>query len=52
MSQENVELNRRFTEAFNRGDLKGVIALADPPPEYEAVRRDPDLAGVRRGSRD
>jgi hypothetical protein len=52
MSKENVELLRRTSDAANRGVLKVVIALVDPPPEYEAVRRVPDLAGVRRGSRD
>jgi uncharacterized protein len=51
MSEENVELLRRFTEAFNRGDLEGAIALVDPPPEFEFVASGviPDLAGVQRG---
>ncbi len=52
MSQENVELFRRFNEAFNRGDLEGAIALVDPPPEFEFVPFgvfDPDLAAVQRG---
>ena len=30
MSQENVELYRRGIEAFNRRDLEGFLALADP----------------------
>jgi ketosteroid isomerase-like protein len=52
MSQENVELFRRVTEAFNRGDLEGAIAIADPPPEFEFVPSGvliPDLASVQRG---
>jgi ketosteroid isomerase-like protein len=49
MSQENVELIRRFTEAVNRGDVAGAIALANPPPEYEFVPGLPlpDIAGLR-----
>jgi ketosteroid isomerase-like protein len=53
MSQENAELVRRITEAINRGDLDGAVAIAHPPPEFEF---DPstgvpqaDLLGVQRG---
>src|SRR6266542_1379749 len=52
MSQENVELFRRFNAAFNRGDLEGAIALVDPPPEFEFAFSGvfmPELAGVHRG---
>jgi uncharacterized protein len=52
MSQQNVELLRQITEAFNRGDIEGAIALADPPPEFEIVPSGvliPDLADVQRG---
>jgi ketosteroid isomerase-like protein len=51
MSGEDVELVRRFIEAFNRGDLEGAIALVDPPPESEFVPGDfgPELMGVQRG---
>jgi ketosteroid isomerase-like protein len=52
MSQENVELFRRFLAAFNRGDLEGAIALVDPPPEFEFVASGlllPDLSAVQRG---
>jgi hypothetical protein len=52
MSQENVDLFRRFIEAFNSGDLEGAIALADPPLEFESVPSvdfPPDLADVQRG---
>ena len=52
MSQENVELLRRFIEAFNRGDLEGALALADAPSEFEFVPSGvliPDLSGVLRG---
>jgi ketosteroid isomerase-like protein len=53
MSQENVELIRRITEAIDRSDLEGAVAIANPPPEFEF---DPatgvpnvDLLGVQRG---
>jgi uncharacterized protein len=52
MSQENVELLRRFIESFNRGDIEGAIALVDPPPEFEFVLSGlliPDLMAVQRG---
>jgi uncharacterized protein len=52
MSRENVELLRRITETFNRGDVEGALALIDPPPEFEFVPSGvviPDLAGVERG---
>jgi ketosteroid isomerase-like protein len=52
MSQENVDLLRRMTDAFNRGDVEGALALADPPPEFEFVPSGvliPDLAEVQRG---
>jgi ketosteroid isomerase-like protein len=52
VSQENVDLLRRITEAFDRGDLEHALALADPPPEFEFVPSGvliPDLASVQRG---
>jgi SnoaL-like domain len=52
MSEENVDLLRRITEAFDRGDLEDALALADPPPEFEFVPSGvliPDLASVQRG---
>jgi hypothetical protein len=56
MSQENAELVRRITEAINRGDLDGAVAIAHPPPEFEF---DPstgvpqaDLLGCSGGLRD
>jgi ketosteroid isomerase-like protein len=51
MSEENVELARRFVETFNRGDIEGAIALVDPPPEAEFVPGDfiRELAAVHRG---
>jgi ketosteroid isomerase-like protein len=56
MSQENVELLRRTTEAFNRGDVEGALALIDPPPEFELVPSGVpivgvgDVSGVQRGT--
>jgi ketosteroid isomerase-like protein len=51
MSEENVELVRRFIETFNGGDLEGAIALVDPPPESEFMPGDigPEPATVYRG---
>jgi ketosteroid isomerase-like protein len=34
MSQENVELNYRVIDAFNRRDLGAYLALADPEVEF------------------
>ena len=52
MSEENVELVRGMSEALNRGDIEGAVALADPPPDFEFVPSGvliPDLSGVQRG---
>jgi ketosteroid isomerase-like protein len=49
MSQENVELVRRINDAFNRGDFEPMIALADPPPEFEYVP-DPTVGAPHSGS--
>jgi len=34
MSQENVEIVRQAFDAFNRGDLEGVVAVCDPAVEW------------------
>jgi ketosteroid isomerase-like protein len=34
MSQENVEIVRQAFEAFNRGDLEGVVDVCDPAVEW------------------
>jgi ketosteroid isomerase-like protein len=34
MSQENVELARRFMELWNRQDLEAIAALSDPAVEF------------------
>jgi ketosteroid isomerase-like protein len=34
MSQENVDLNRRVIDAFNRRDLGGYLELTDPDVEF------------------
>jgi ketosteroid isomerase-like protein len=36
MSQENVEIVRRFLEAYNRRDLEGMIELMDPTFEFRS----------------
>jgi ketosteroid isomerase-like protein len=50
MSQENVELLRRFIETFNGGDFEGALALLDLPPEFELeVSESFEFVGVQRG---
>jgi ketosteroid isomerase-like protein len=34
MSEENVELNQRANDAFNRRDLDALLALSDPDVEF------------------
>jgi ketosteroid isomerase-like protein len=54
MSQENVELQRRILEAFNRHDVETFITCLDPSVEYHSVMTVPGGAayhghdGVRR----
>jgi ketosteroid isomerase-like protein len=36
MSKENIEIVRRGYEAFNRGDIDGVVGLLAPDFEYVA----------------
>jgi ketosteroid isomerase-like protein len=55
MSEENVELVRRWMEAWNRGDVEGVEAsfdYLDPGIEWDAsglAEMLPDIARVYRG---
>ena len=37
MSQENVEMVRVFTEAFNAGDIEGVVACCDSKVEFQST---------------
>jgi ketosteroid isomerase-like protein len=48
MSQENVEIVRAATEAFNRGDLEAWLADADPEIEWHVLPEAPD-PGPHRG---
>jgi len=48
MSHENVEVVRRWLEALNRGDVAGVLGLADPDVEWWNRADDPG-APVTRG---
>jgi uncharacterized protein len=50
MSQENVELVRRAFEAFDRGDMEGVVADFGPYFEYVATGAIPGVRGVYRGA--
>jgi ketosteroid isomerase-like protein len=49
MSEENVEATHRAFEAFNRGDLSGMVADVAPNFEYVATGMIPDRQGVYRG---
>ena len=49
MSQQNLELTRRAFEAWNRGDIDGVLALCHPELEYHASGLYPGLDTVYRG---
>jgi ketosteroid isomerase-like protein len=51
MSQENVEIVRRGYEAFNKGDLEGMVASFAPDFEYVASGAIPDADGIYRGLR-
>ena len=37
MSQQNVEVHRRFIEAFNARDVEHLITLCDPEVEFHAL---------------
>jgi ketosteroid isomerase-like protein len=37
MSEQNVELHRRFVAAFNAGDSEGFVALSDAKIEFHSV---------------
>ena len=50
MSQENVEIVRRGYEAFNRGDIDGVVGFLAPDFEYVASGLVPGVGGVYRGA--
>ena len=42
MSQENVELNRQFVEAFNRRELDAWLAYLDPEITWYAMTHEPE----------
>jgi ketosteroid isomerase-like protein len=49
MSQENVDLNYRSHDAFNRRDLEGYLALNDPGVEFTPYERAVEGLGPYRG---
>jgi uncharacterized protein len=49
MSQETVERARRVMEALSRGDLAGLIGLADPEVEWHSFFAELGEGGVYRG---
>jgi ketosteroid isomerase-like protein len=50
VSQESIELARRAYEAFNRGDLEGMVADFAPNFEFLTTRTIPGTRGVYRGA--
>jgi SnoaL-like domain len=50
MSQENVEMVRRAYEAFNRGDLDGMVTDYAPTFEYVTTGTIPGVGGMYRGA--
>jgi ketosteroid isomerase-like protein len=49
MSQENVELQYRATDAFNRRDLDAFLALCDPDIEFSSRLVEVEGGGPYRG---
>ena len=49
MSRENVEIARRAYEAYNRGDLEGMVVDFAPKFEYETTGAVPGTRAVYRG---
>lgn len=49
MSRENVEIVRRSTEAYNRGDLEEASSFMDPGIEWDMSRVPVPDPGVYRG---
>ena len=48
-SQQNVEITRSHTDAFNRRDLDGILQLYDPDGEVDLSRSPGLQAGIFRG---
>lgn len=49
MSQENVDALRRGVDAFNRGDMDGMLAMLDPELEFVTAGLFPGIARTYRG---
>jgi ketosteroid isomerase-like protein len=49
MSRENVERLKQGVEAFNRGDIEGMLALLDPELEFVTAGLFPGISPVYRG---
>ena len=49
MSEENIEVVRRFLDAFNRRDVAAALALWSPDAEVDWSRSKGPLKGVFRG---
>jgi ketosteroid isomerase-like protein len=49
MSQENVEIVRRWAETYNARDIEGLIALSSPDIEFRSIFAAIESGGVFRG---
>lgn len=49
MSHANVELLKRGVDAFNRGDMDGMLAMLDPEVEFVTAGLFPGTAPIYRG---
>jgi ketosteroid isomerase-like protein len=49
MSQENVEIVRRWNETFNRRDIDGLLEISDEDIEFRSIFANIETDGVFRG---
>ena len=49
MSQENVEIVRRWIDAYNRRDIDGLLELSDVEIEFKSIFAAVETGGVFRG---
>jgi ketosteroid isomerase-like protein len=49
MSQRNLEVARRWTEAYNSRDIEGLLDLSDPDIEFRSIFAGIESGGAFRG---
>jgi ketosteroid isomerase-like protein len=49
MSQENVEVVRRWIDAYNQRDIEGLLDLSDPDIEFRSIFAGIESGGAFRG---